>query len=60
MTAGRQLSIREGQTLTCADGQTMSGAETNCGTRPDQTVGCTGTNKTDGSEFDVRMEKVEP
>ncbi|WP_157618929.1 hypothetical protein [Skermanella stibiiresistens] len=58
VTAGKDLSIREGQTLTCADGTTMSGAETNCGKRPDQTVGCSGKNKADGSEFDVRMEKV--
>ena len=53
-----QLTIREAPALACSDGRPLSGATTQCGRRPDGTVGCEGTNNSDRSKFGVQMQQV--
>lgn len=57
--AAHQLQIVESPTLKCSDGSTMSGAKTVCANGTSNVAGCQGTNSSNKSSFDVKMEKLE-
>ncbi|MEI6559920.1 MAG: SrfA family protein [Rhodospirillaceae bacterium] len=52
-----KLVITEGKTLICNDGSTMAGATTTCAKGADGKVACQGTNSSNGSHFQVRMDQ---
>ncbi|MBS0562899.1 MAG: hypothetical protein JSR21_22835, partial [Proteobacteria bacterium] len=55
--ANRQLTFKEAPTLSCSDGSSVTGALTTCAPGAGG-ASCQGTNTSDGSKFDVRIEGV--
>jgi hypothetical protein len=54
----KQLSFHEAPQLACSDGNTVSGATTECHAAPGHAV-CEGTNQSNGSRFSVQVEGTE-